>query len=330
MGERITSETELIETFLAPLTEGAKGAFGLRDDAAVITPAPGTDIVVTTDPIVEAVHFFPDDSPADIAWKALAVNVSDIAAKGAEPFAYSLNLAFREAPRRDWVAAFTDGLRLAQQAFGCRLIGGDTDRTPGSLSIGVTMFGSLPAGTFVPRGQAQAGDHVFATGTIGDAALGLAIRRDPSALAHLSEEQRAFLVDRYLRPQPRLALAETLRRHATASLDISDGLLKDLARLAGSHGLDLSVDLIPLSEAARSALAHEPGDIEMVLAGGGDYELLIAVPRAAVEAFTQDARASGVAIRDLGVLKKHGPMRVLGTEGTEKMIHRLGFDHFSS
>src|SRR5262249_29523097 len=143
--ERVLSEAAVIAT-LAPLAASAPGAFGLEDDCALITPEPGTELVVTTDPIAEGVHFLGDDAPQDIGWKALAVNLSDLAAKGAQPIGYLLALAFPAAPTLGWLNAFATGLSLAQERFGCRLLGGDTDRRPGPLTIGVTAFGASPAG----------------------------------------------------------------------------------------------------------------------------------------------------------------------------------------
>jgi thiamine-monophosphate kinase len=143
----IGGEEAIIQTFLAPLAADYPGAFGLRDDCAAMSPQPGMDLVLKTDPIRAGVHFFADDAPADIAWKALAVNVSDLAAKGATPAVYVLALGFPEMPTHAWMAAFATGLRDAQTAFGCHLVGGDTDRAPGPLSIAVTAIGSLPTGT---------------------------------------------------------------------------------------------------------------------------------------------------------------------------------------
>ena len=329
-GDRIESETELIQTYLAPLTRGAPGAFGLRDDAALISPEPGTDLVVTSDPIIAGVHFFPNDSPDDVAWKALAVNASDLAAKGAKPLVYILTLALPEAPAREWMANFAEGLRTAQETFGCNLIGGDTDVTPGPLSIGITIMGSVPAGKFVPRQGAAKGDHVFVTGTIGDAALGLAVRRDPSTFAKvLTDDERAFLVDRYLRPRPRLALAETLRTHASAALDISDGLLKDLSRLAGPLGFSLELGTVPLSKATQAALAHDHDVAQAILGGGDDYELLIAVPDASVAGFTHGAEEAGIQVSDLGVLVPDAELKALDLDGTPIDVERFGYDHFS-
>jgi thiamine-monophosphate kinase len=328
-GDRIADETDLIQTYLAPLARGAPGAFGLRDDAALLSPEPGTDLVVTSDPIIAGVHFFPTDSPADIAWKVLAVNASDLAAKGARPLAYMLNLALPEAPSREWMRAFAEGLRLAQESFGCHLIGGDTDMTPGPLTIGVTIIGSLPSGTFVHRQGAASGDHVFVTGTVGDSALGLAIHRNASAFATLSAAERAYLVGRYLRPAPRLGLAETLRAHASAALDISDGLLKDLSRLAGPSGLSLEFGRIPLSKAAQQALAHDPAVTQAVLGGGDDYELLVAVPPESITGFRQGAEAAGIRVSDLGALEADFPLSAIDDGGTAIEIGQFGYDHFS-
>ncbi|WP_052699486.1 thiamine-phosphate kinase [Hyphomicrobium sp. 99] len=328
--DRIENETDLIQTYLAPLAAGAPGAFGLRDDAALISPEPGTDIVVSSDPIIAGVHFFPSDAVEDVAWKALAVNASDIAAKGAAPLAYILTLALPEAPTRDWMARFSEGLHKAQESFGCHLVGGDTDRTPGPLSIGITMMGSVPTGKFVRRQGARSGDHVFVTGTVGDSALGLAVCQDPAAFDKvLSDEERAFVVNRYLRPRPRVALAQALRDHALAALDISDGLLKDLARLAGPSGISLRLSSIPTSSAVSAALAHDPDIARLILAGGDDYEILAAVPPGSVAGFRQGAEKAGIAIAQIGVLEAGRPLEILDSNGTSIDVRRFGYDHFA-
>jgi thiamine-monophosphate kinase len=330
-GGRIESETELIQTYLAPLAEGMPGAFGLADDAALLAHRPGTDLVFSSDPIIAGVHFFPDDRAGDIAWKALACNVSDMAAKGAAPLAYLLTLALPEAPERAWVADFADGLRTAQTEFGCKLIGGDTDVTPGPLTIGITIIGSLPAGGFIPRHGAKAGDHVFITGSIGDAALGLALRRDPSLFKNcLPETDRAFLLDRYLRPRPRVALAEAVRTYARSALDISDGLLKDMTRLAGpASGIALRFDAVPLSPSARAALAEDTRVQDAVLSGGGDYELIVAVPPGKTAAFQASAEKVGIVAHDVGVLEAGIPVQILDGTGMPIALDRSGYDHFS-
>ncbi|MBA2127493.1 thiamine-phosphate kinase [Hyphomicrobium methylovorum] len=329
-GDRVENETDLIQTYLAPLAQPMPGAFGLRDDAALIANEPGSDLVVSTDPIIAGVHFLPTDAPADVAWKALAVNVSDVVAKGADPIAYLLTLALPDAPERAWMGDFAKGLRAAQDAFGCGLIGGDTDRTPGPLSIAVTIFGHVPSGRFVRRQGAQAGDHVFISGTIGDSALGLLLHRDPALFATvLTDEGRSELVIRYLQPRPRVELAETVRTHARAALDISDGLMKDLSRLTGDLGLTLKFGDIPLSPPLRAALEADERVRDAVLGGGDDYELLIAVPPDDVAGFRDGAAQAGVGIMDVGVLEKSGGLRVVDADGSPITPRRFGYDHFN-
>ncbi len=329
MIDRIRNETDLIQTYLAPLAHGMPGAFGLGDDAALLSLEAGIDLVISTDPIIAGVHFFPTDRADDIAWKALAVNVSDQAAKGAEPLAYTMALAFPAAPERAWMSAFCDGLASAQAAFGCRLIGGDTDHTPGPLSIGVTAFGTVPRGAFVARRGARAGDHVFVTGTIGDAALGLALQRYPGLHAEaLTAGDRSFLIGRYLRPNPRLALTAVLRAHASAALDVSDGLVKDLARLAGGLGLSMALSDVPLSPPARAVVAIDHRALASVLSGGDDYEILVAVAASQVAAFRHAVLLTGVSATELGVLQPQPGIRIFDDEGGILGLEQTGYDHF--
>src|SRR6185436_18937693 len=252
-GEKLHSEEAIIRV-LAPLAQGFAGAFDLRDDCALITPAPGTELVLKVDPVAEGVHFLADDAPEDIAWKALAVNVSDLAAKAARPLGYLLALSFPAAPAADWLSRFAAGLAEAQARFGCHLIGGDTDRRPGPLTVTMTVIGEVEQGRMVRRGTARAGDAVLVSGTLGDAALGLALRKDPALAAAwgLTPAEAEHLRRRYARPEPRLALAGALRDHASAAMDISDGLAKDLARLCTTSGCAARVRFadLPLSAAA--------------------------------------------------------------------------------
>ncbi len=330
--DRIKSETDLIQTYLAPLAAGAPGAFGLKDDAALISPEPGTDIVISTDPIRAGVHFFETDRADDIAWKALAVNISDIAAKGARPLAYTMALAFPEAPERAWMQSFADGLRAAQTEFGCHLIGGDTDHASGPLSISITAFGTVPRGRMVQRTTAKAGDHLFVTGTLGDAALGLAVHRDPAFLnRELTSGDRAFLSGRYLRPNPRVALAPLLLATASASLDISDGLLKDLGRMTAAAGVGatLRFEALPLSPPARHMIEAMPTFAADIVTGGGDYEILFAVPREKLETFRAIAPAIGVQVTEIGRLEAGGGVTLLDQSGQAMHFGRQGYDHFA-
>ncbi len=317
------SEDELIETYLAPLA--GPGAFGLRDDAALLSLSPGLDLVLTTDLLVAGVHFFPDDPPGLVARKALRVNLSDLAGKGAKPAGFLLGLALPDDWTVDWLAAFTEGLGEDSALYACPLLGGDTSRTPGPLTILITALGHVPVGGIVPRGGAAEGDKIYVSGTIGDAALGLALRKGNAPwAAAMTPAALRFLEERYLLPQPRLALSDTLRHFAHSAMDISDGLAGDLRKMLCLTGMtaEVAVADVPLSEAAREALALEPGLVEPILCGGDDYEILCAVPPDRAEAFEAAARGAGV------------PVHVIGTAvaGTEPPIfkdalgRRLGFD----
>lgn len=331
---RIEGEDDLVGMFLAPLAAGFPGALGLKDDCAVLTPTPGCELVLKTDPIVAGVHFLADDDPADIAWKALAVNVSDLAAKGATPRIYLMALSLPEAPERSWMARFAEGLGAAQRAFGIHLAGGDTDRTPGHLSIAITVIGEVPAGRMVQRAAAQVGDVLYVSGTLGDAALGLALRLDGGLAARLglSADEAAHVIGRYLRPQPRVGLAEALRNHARAAMDLSDGLMKDLGRMCRASGVGarvLAVDL-PLSHVMRRALAAEPARIRDVVAAGDDYEVLASVPPAACADFEAAAQRAGVAVTRIGEITSEREVFVLDAEGQPLAPERSGWDHFQS
>ena len=228
MADDMSGEDRLIARYFKPIATHP-GALGLSDDAAFIKPPPGCDLVLKTDAIIGGVHFFPDDAAGAVASKALRVNLSDLAAKGAKPLGFLLSLALPKEIGDDWLGGFAEGLRGDAVLFGCPLFGGDTDRTPGPVTISIAMFGSVPEGTMVRRAGAKPGDRVFVSGTIGDAALGLALRK--GAAWKLSDAQRQHLMSRYLLPQPRNALAEAVRTHASAAMDVSDGLVGDFAKL---------------------------------------------------------------------------------------------------
>lgn len=330
--EEAGGEDELIETTFAPLASGFAGALGLKDDCAFLRPAPGEDLVLTTDAVAEGVHFFADDAPADIAWKALAVNVSDLTAKGARPVAYLLSLSFPERPERTWLDAFATGLSDAQRTFGLMLAGGDTDRRPGPLSVTVTAIGAVPQGRMVRRATARSGDKLFLSGTVGDSTLGLRLRRDAGQATGMGLDAAGarWLVDRYLRPQPRLGLAPHLLSFATAAMDVSDGLIKDCGRLARASGLGATIDAtrLPLSDPARTALRHQPGLFEVLIAGGDDYEVLAAVAPNRAEGFRAAAAESGVAVAEIGRIVDGKGVDVTGTDGRPFEVRRTGWDHF--
>jgi len=325
-------EEGIIQQYFAPLTQGFPGAFDLKDDCALIAPEPGIELVLKVDPVAEGVHFLPGDAPEDVAWKALAVNVSDLAAKGATPLGYLMALSFPAAPARAWLARFAAGLREAQERFGCCLIGGDTDRRPGPLTISITLVGTVEQGRMVRRGTAGAGDILFLTGTIGDAALGLALRKE-SGLATtwgLSQAEADHLRRRYLRPEPRMALSAALRAYASAAMDVSDGLAKDLARLCSASACSARVRVaqLPLSSACAKALAADPGLLERIVAGGDDYEILAAVPATRAAHFKAAARDAGIAVSAIGTAGAGEGVIIEDRDGHPLRLATTGWDHF--
>jgi thiamine-monophosphate kinase len=327
-----SAEDRLIARYFAPIAK-APGALGLVDDAAVLVPPADCDLVLKTDPIVASVHFFPDDPPAAIARKALRVNLSDLAAKGARPLGFLLSLALPADIGDAWLGAFAEGLGADAEHFACPLLGGDTDRTPGLLTVTIAALGAVPHGTMVKRSSAQPGDRVVVTGTIGDSALGVRLRKQPELGASwgVDAAMRAYLLDRYLVPQPRLPIAEVIRRFASAAMDISDGLAGDFAKLCRASGVggDVDVARVPLSAAARVALDHDADVLEPILTGGDDYEILATVPAGQLAAFRAEAAAQGVILCEIGAIAA-GPAeaRLVGRDGQPLKFARPSFSHF--
>ena len=325
-----SGEDALIARYFRPLATDP-GAFGLQDDAATLE-AGADDIVLTTDAIVESVHFLPDDPPDTIARKALRVNLSDLAAKGATPAGFLLTLALRRADEI-WLEAFARGLGEDALQFGCPLLGGDTVSTPGPLMVSITAFGRVPVGKMVHRSGAQPGDRVVVTGTIGDAALGLDILKQGKVAAALAGDAaaRQSLVQRYRVPQPRNALAQAVRDHAHAAMDVSDGLAGDLAKLCAASGVSAAIDVpsIPVSAAAARLLAQGVADIELLVSGGDDYEILCAIPEEGFGAFADAARLAGVTVTSIGtvIAGASAPSFVDGV-GRNLALKRSSFSHF--
>ncbi|MDP3074621.1 thiamine-phosphate kinase [Bradyrhizobium sp.] len=325
-----SGEDSLIARYFRPLATDP-GAFGLVDDAATLQ-AGGDEIVVTTDAIVEGVHFLPDDPPDSIARKALRVNLSDLAAKGAVPAGFVLTLALRTQDD-GWLTPFVRALGEDASLFDCPLLGGDTVSTPGPAMISVTAFGRVAPGRMVRRSGAKPGDRIVVTGTIGDAALGLDILKGGAVATALAQDTAAsqLLVGRYREPQPRNALAPAVRDHASAAMDVSDGLAGDLAKLCAASGVSAVIDIksIPLSAPAAELLAHGTVGIEAIVSGGDDYEILCAIPEAGFAAFAQAAGLAGVAVTSIGkiVAGKSAP-RFLDADGREIALKRLSYSHF--
>ena len=322
-----SAEDQLIARFFAPLATDP-GALGLTDDAAFVKPPPGCDLVLTADAIVGGVHFFNDDPPDTIARKALRVNLSDLAAKGATPLGFLVSLALPEGTTEAWLADFAKGLRDDAVSFKCPLFGGDTVRTPGPAMVSVSMIGHVPEGMMVRRAGAKEGDTVFVTGTIGDGALGVQLRNGASW--PLTDEQREHLLSRYLLPRPRNALAETVRHYASAAMDVSDGLVGDLAKLLRVSGVAAEIEAakVPLSEAARAAVDADPAAFELALTGGDDFEILCTVPPAKVDRFRVAAMAAKVAVTPIGVIATGAGARFRDAQGEVLNFKRGSFSHF--
>jgi len=305
-------EFDIIARFFAPLA--GQGAFGLKDDAAILPQRPGHDLVVKTDAISEGVDFFSSAEPGDIARKALRVNLSDLAAKGAEPAFYLLNLTLPHNVTESWLSGFADGLRRDQEEFGISLLGGDTGA--GALSIAVTAFGFVPGGKMVKRSSARIGDAVYVTGTIGDSGGGLAILKgEPHALP---DTERGYLTDRYRVPQPPVTFAVPLRNMAHASVDISDGLIADLGHVASASGVRIVVEgeRVPLSCPLKTLWGDDA--LPRAVGAGDDYQI----------AFTAPAGLSGPFTRIGEVVAGNGVRFTLA--GRDVALPKMGYRHFEN
>lgn len=318
-------EFDLIARYLAPLAT-APGAFGLKDDAAVLAVPQGMEQVLTCDTLVAGVHFLANDPPTDIGRKALRVNLSDLAACGAAPEGYLLSLALTPETDAAWVAAFAEGLAADQAAFGIGLLGGDTVGTPGPVTVTITALGTVPAGTALRREGARPGDVLAVSGTIGDAAAGLAVLQGRFAL---NAPHTDHVTRRYRVPEPRVALGQALRGLAHAGLDVSDGLVADAGHMAASSDCRLEIQAadVPLSKAARAALAAGRIGLETLLTGGDDYELLVSLPPNALAKASSKAERSGSALTAIGRVTTGQGVNVAGPDGAPMAFARTGYTH---
>lgn len=319
-------EDDLIARYFKPIATDP-GALGLADDAAVLRGG-SDDLVVTTDAIIEGVHFRSSDPPETVARKALRVNLSDLAAKGATPAGFVLTLALRE-PDERWLSAFASGLAEDAITFDCPLLGGDTVATPGPLTMSITAFGRVPPSGMILRSRAQPGDRIVVSGTIGDAALGLAILSGKVTVGDAAI--RESLIDRYRIPQPRIRLAEVVRNHARAAMDVSDGLAGDLAKLCRASGVSAIIDAaaVPLSEAARGLMEQGQTSFVSAVSGGDDYEVLCTIAKDRWDNFARAARSVGVAVTPIGeVIAGNAAPKWLDTKGEDVVLPRLSYSHF--
>lgn len=325
-------EFALIKRFFAPLATDP-GSLDLVDDAAVFTTRPGFDLVLTKDVLAAGVHFFADDPPDAIAQKALRVNLSDLAAKGANPKGYLLGLALPENWTVDWLEGFCAGLASDQSQFGVVLLGGDTIRSGNGLQVSITAIGEVPEGRAVRRSGAGAGDVLYVTGTLGDGAGGLKVRLDDDFAGKLNLEngELAHLLGRYLRPEPRVGFAEIVRDFGSASMDVSDGLVADASHLARASGVDFELDLarIPLSSALATIRQTDSDVFAKLINGGDDYEILVCVPQAKVEAFEAAVLPLDYAVTRIGTAANGEGRVVVRNDGNDLDPETIaGFRHF--
>ncbi len=327
-GQRLPGEFELIARYFAPLAADNPAALGLADDAAVIEATPGFETIATVDMLILGVHFLADDPPDLVARKLLRVNLSDLAAMGATPRYYLLAMGVPRDIDASWMESFAAGLAEDQEVYGVRLAGGDTTATPGPMTLSLTALGEVPAGEVIRRSTARVGDDVYVSGTVGDAALAVALMRGDFGPREADEFAHFF--DRYRLPRPRVALGPALRGLATAAIDISDGLVADLGHVCETSGVaaEISAPRVPLSSAGDRALAAKPDLVRTVLTGGDDYELLFTADPAAAGRVAVAAASCDVQVTRIGRIVAGSGVRVVDADDREIDLEMTGFRHF--
>lgn len=317
-------EFSLIARHFRPLA--GPGALDLTDDAAVMAPPPGRELVLAADAMVAGVHFLPEDPPETIGRKLLRTNLSDLAAMGAVPLGYLLTVALPRGAHAAWLAAFSAGLAEDQREFGLSLLGGDTVSTMGPACLSLTILGHVAPGRALLRRGGAPGQDIWVSGSIGDGTLGLAVLQGQQPA-----DADGFLADRYRLPRPRLALGQALVGLATAAMDVSDGLVQDLGHLcrAAGCGAELRADAVPLSPAAAALLRADPALLPRILTGGDDYELLFAAAPEAAAGIAARAESCGVAVARIGhFVPGESTVTVLGRDGAPLRLGQGGWSHF--
>jgi len=325
MRPRRLGEFGRIREFFAPLA--GRGALGLTDDAALLDCPPGCQLVVTVDQAVEGVHYLAEDRPDLVAKKLLRRNLSDLAAMGATPHSYLVTTALPATRGDDWVERFAKGLAEDQHRYGIALLGGDSTSTPGPASLTLTAIGHVPTGREIRRSGAQPGDRIWVSGTIGDAFIGLKLLR--GEVRRLPNEHRASLAARFRLPEPRTELGPRLAGIAHAMIDVSDGLLADLAHICKTSGVAATVELarVPLSPAARAAVMADPPLHPLLATGGDDYELVFAAAPEADGEITGLSQSLGLPIAKIGLVEAGAGVRLIGDLGREIALERAGWRH---
>jgi thiamine-monophosphate kinase len=315
------SEFDLIDTYFK--RPARRAAMGVGDDCALLAPAPGCQLAVSTDLLVEGRHFLSTVIPQRLGHKSLAVNLSDLAACGARPLAFTLSLAM---PRADagFIAGFAEGLWALADAHDCDLVGGDTSAGP--LTISITVFGEVPTGQALLRDGARDGDDLWVSGTLGDARLALEIFRGHVAAPPGEAFER--LRRAMEQPQPRVALGIALRGQASSAIDVSDGLAGDLGHLLRCSGVGARLELASIPRSADLAACPDTLQHECLLHGGDDYELLFTAPPARRAGVQQAAREAGVPVTRIGRIEAAPGLRLVDAGGHIVSFVAQAFDHF--
>ncbi len=329
-GTELASEFDLIAQCFAPLA-GPEG-LGLKDDAALFQPTPGTELVYTVDAMASGVHFLPNEAPEIVAKRLIRMNISDLAAKGAKPRGYLLTVALPHDLDIAWVQAFAKGLGEDQEAFGFKVIGGDTISTPGPLVLSLTAIGEVRQGRMIRRAGARAGDDLYVTGTIGDAAFGLEVAKGAHQSA--SEADKDYLEGRFRLPTPRLNFGQMLATEAiaTAAADVSDGLLADAGHIGVASGLDIEViaNSVPLSDPTRRIVASD-NRLADAITGGDDYEIVFTAPTDCRQMIKTGSTKQGLQATRIGraveMLGDKPAVRFIGEDGAAIKLKHLGYRH---
>lgn len=329
-------EFQIISKFFKPLAEGFAGSLGLTDDAAVLQIPPDAELVVTTDAMVEGTHFQSSDPPASVATRLLRSNLSDLAAMGASPYAYTLTTSFPKTITEEWIAPFAAALHADQKLFNCPLMGGDTVRIDGPIHLSVTAIGLVQRGQAMKRKIKRPitppdNHHIYVTGTIGDSALGLMLLQGKKIFG-LDEADESFLKERHYKPTPRFELGRSIRTFCLAAVDISDGLVADVGHIALQSGVMavIDADKIPLSPAAKKAVMDTPSLLETILTGGEDYELAFIIDPREVSMMNIAAQKVNVPLTKIGELQigNIGAVQVLDKDKHAIPLKQKGWEHF--
>lgn len=323
-----SDEFGLIARLFAPLAAGYPGALGLKDDAALVDVPPGRRLVATADAMVAGVHFLPDDPPELIARKLVRVNLSDLAAKGAVPHALLLCAAFPRDASEAWLERFAGGLATDVAEFAVPLIGGDTVATPGPLTLSLTALGLAEPGRELLRSGARVGDELWVSGSLGDAALGLMVLQGHLTVADADAD---FLAERYRLPRPRCSLGPRLIGLATAAMDVSDGLGGDLGHICRASGvaIEVEVESLPLSPAARRAVDRDAALLAKCVSGGDDYEIVFTAPPGAAAALKAVSDELGVALTRIGRVVPGAAVTLMDGQGAPLPWTPQGYRHFT-